>query len=229
MERLDRQLLEVLPRQLLSRGSRFKPAVYRIELAGGSAILKDCADAPGWSRPLAVWLLKRERRALERLAGQEGFPQILAQVDARALLIGNLPGHAMHGEVFAETPRAWAEALRQRVAVMHSCSVYHLDLRQPQNLLADAHHGLSVVDFGAAFAPGPIGRLLYGRLLAWVDRRAALKYLSRFAPEEMSEAEARSYLRALIWRRLWIFSPHHNRGAEQAVRRRLRDLSAGGG
>lgn len=225
---LDRSLLDRLPRQLLSRGARFKPAVFRIELADGPAVLKDCAGIPALTRPLARWLLGRERRAIERLAGLEGFPQLLACVDADALLIGSLPGTAMHGEVFSADPRRWAAALRERVRGMHACAVYHLDLRQPQNLLADEEHGLAVVDFGAAVAPGPVGRFLFGRFLAWVDRQAVLKYLSRFAPQEMGEAEARSYLRGLFWRRLWIFSPHQNRGAEQAVRRRLQDLSADG-
>lgn len=223
---LDRPLLDRLPRQLLSRGARFKPAVYRLELASGPAILKDCAGLPAVTRPLARWLLARERRAIERLAGLAGFPQILARVDADALLIGTLPGRAMHGEVFGADPRRWSAALRERVRTMHAHAVYHLDLRQPQNLLADEASGLAVVDFGAAFAPGPLGRFLFGRLLAWVDRQAVLKYLARFAPQEMSAAEARSYLRGLFWRRLWIFSPHHNRGAEAAVRRRLQDLSA---
>lgn len=223
---LDRSLLDRLPRQLLSRGARFKPAVFRIELAAGPAVLKDCADIPALTRPLARWLLARERRAIERLAGLEGFPQLLARVDADALLIGVLPGRAMHGEVFGDDPRRWAAALRERVRAMHERHVFHLDLRQPQNLLADDARGLAVVDFGAAIAPGPLGRLLFGRLLAWVDRQAVLKYLARFAPGEMGEAEARSYLRGLFWRRLWIFSPHRNRGAEQAVRRRLQDLSA---
>lgn len=226
---LDRSLLDALPRQLLSRGSRFKPAVYRIELAGGPAILKDCAGVPAWSRPLARWLMRRERRAMERMHGVEGFPPVIARVEADAFVAGMLPGRAMHGEVFGADPRRWAAALRERVEQMHARAVFHLDLRQPQNLLADEERGLSVVDFGAAMAPGPVGRALFGRLLSWVDRQAVLKYLSRFAPGEMSEREARSYLRGLFWRRLWIFTPHHNRGAEAAVRRRLQDLSAGRG
>jgi hypothetical protein len=224
---LDRGLLERLPRQLLSRGSRLKPAVFRIELADGPAILKDCAGAPRWSRPLARWLLDRELRAIARLAGLAGFPRLLARVDADALLISVLPGAALHREIFAADPRRWSQALRERVRAMHGRAVFHLDLRQPQNLLADEEQGLSVVDFGAAFAPGPLGRRLYGRLLGWVDRQAVLKYLAKFAPQEMGEAEARSYLRGHFWRRLWVFTPHHNQGAAAAVRRRLQDLSAG--
>lgn len=228
---LDRRALAGLSRAVLSRGSRFKPEVARIELAAGPAILKDCAVLPGWSRPLARWLMRRELRAIARLAGLPGFPQILARVDRDAALIGLLPGRPLTGEDFAAAPRHWAGLLRARIAAMHARQVYHLDLRQPQNLLVDGED-LQIVDFGAGHAPGPAGRLLFAPLLRWVDRQAVLKYLSRYAPQEMGVEEARAYLRGLYWRRLWVFSPHRNRGAEAAVRRRLRelqDVSADGG
>jgi hypothetical protein len=212
---------------VLSRGARWKPAVARLELAAGPAILKDCAALPRWGLPLARWLLAREVRALERLHGLEGFPPLLARVDRDAVLIGLVAGRPMDGASFAQDPQRWAAALRARVAAMHAHRVYHLDLRQPQNLLVDEVEGLSVVDFGAGWAPGRIGAFCCAWLLGWVDRQAVLKYLSRFAPQQMTREEARTYLRGLFWRRLWIFSPHRNRGAEAAVRRRLQDLSAG--
>ena len=222
----DRRALRALSRTVLSRGSRFKPEVARIELAAGPAILKDCAPLPGWSRWLARWLLRRELRALARLEGLEGFPPLLARPDRDSALIGLLPGRPLEGEAFARDARRLAELLRRRVSDLHARRVYHLDLRQRQNLLLDEEGGtLNVVDFGAALAPGRLGARVFGPLLGWVDRQAALKYLARFAPGEMSREEARSYLRGQRWRRLWVFSPHRNRGAADAVRRRLQDLS----
>lgn len=223
--RLDRSALAGLSRVVLSRGSRFKPEVARIELAAGPVILKDCAGLPGWSRPLARWLMRRELDIFARLRGLPGFPQVLAAVDADAALVALLPGRPLTGEDFAADPQAWAGRLRARVAAMHARGVHHLDLRQPQNLLVDGAE-LNVVDFGAGHACGAIGRVTWAPLLRWVDRQAVLKYLSRYAPQEMDRAECRAYLRGLLWRRLWIFSPHRNRGAEAAVRRRLRELEA---
>lgn len=225
--RLTRQALAGATRVLLSRGSRFKPEVLRIELAAGPAVIKDCAHLPAWSRWLGRWLLHRETRVLERLAGLEGFPPVIARLDADAVLIGLLEGRPLDGEAFARQPQLWAAALRERVALMHGRGVYHLDLRQPQNLLIEEEVGrLGVVDFGAGHAPGPLSAWLVRPLLAWVDRQAVLKYLARFAPQEMSRSECRAYLRGQFWRRIWIFSPHRNRGAAAAVRRRLLDLSA---
>lgn len=227
--RLTRQALAGAQRVLLSRGSRFKPEVVRIELAAGPAVLKDCAHLPFWSRWLGRWLLHREARAMERLAGLEGFPPVLARLDADAVLIGMLAGRPLDGEAFARAPQQWAAALRQRVSLMHGRGVYHLDLRQPQNLLIEEEVGtLGVVDFGAGHCPGPWTAWLVAPLLSWVDRQAVLKYLARFAPQELSRPEAEAYLRGQFWRRLWIFSPHRNRGAVAAVRRRLQDLSAMG-
>lgn len=225
----SRKVLAGATRVLLSRGSRFKPEVLRIELAAGPAVLKDCAHLPFWSRWLGRWLLHREARAMEQLAGLNGFPPVLARVDADAVLMGMLRGRPLDGEAFARAPQHWAAALRERVALMHSRGVYHLDLRQPQNLLIDEESGLlEVVDFGAGHAPGPLTSWLVAPLLAWVDRQAVLKYLARFAPQEMSRSEAKAYLRGQVWRRLWIFSPHRNRGAVEAVRLRLKKLSADG-
>jgi hypothetical protein len=227
MKGLSRQALAGASRTVLSRGSRFKPEVVRIELAAGPAVLKDCSHLPFWSRWLGRWLLHREAGLMERLAGLDGFPPVLARLDADAVLIGMLQGRPLDGEAFARAPQVWSAALRERVRQMHGRGVFHLDLRQPQNLLIDEDRGLlAVVDFGAGHAPGSLTGVMLRPLLGWVDRQAVLKYLARFAPQEMNRAEAEAYLRGQFWRRVWIFSPHRNRGAVAAVRRRLQDLSA---
>lgn len=213
------------PGELLSRGSRFKPAVYRADAPDGSGevILKDCATVPAWSRPLARWLMRREARMLGRLHGLEGFPPLRARIDRDSYAVGALAGQALDREHVEADPRGLADQLRQRVEAMHARGVYHLDLRQRQNLLVDEEGTLNVVDFGAALAPWGPARWIFGALLASVDRAAALKYLARYAPQELTEEEARRFLRGLFWRRLWIFSPYHDHGEADAVRRRLLD------
>ncbi len=217
------------PVSLLSRGSRFKPGVWRVSRSDGPLLLKDCAGSPPWWRPLARWLLAREVRALRRLDGVEGVPRLVGRVDRDAVLLSWVEGQPL-GEpgTTADAP-ALAAALRRIVEAMHQRHVYHLDLRQRRNVLVDPAGRPWVVDFGAAHAPGPVGRLLLAPWLARVDRQAVLKVLARYAPEAMSADEARSFLRGQRWRRLWPFSPYRDRGLEAAVRRRLRDLSADGG
>lgn len=212
---------------LLSRGSRFKPAVLRAEAPDGSGavIIKDCATVPAWSRPIARWLMRREARMLGCLKGLDGFPQLRARIDADSYAVSELAGEPLDREHVEAAPRSIATQLRNRVAAMHERGVYHLDLRQRQNLLVDEEGTLDVVDFGAALAPrGPL-RWLFGPVLGSVDRQAALKYLARFAPSELTVEEARRFLRGLFWRKLWIVSPYYDRGEAAAVRRRLADDS----
>ncbi len=210
---------------LLSRGSRFKPAVLRAEAPDGSGtvILKDCATVPAWSRPIARWLMRREARMLGRLRGLDGFPQLCARIDVDSYAVSELAGEPLDGKHVEAAPRSIATQLRDRVAAMHARGVFHLDLRQRQNLLVDEDGTLNVVDFGAALAPlGPL-RWIFGPLLGSVDQQAALKYLARFAPSELTVEEAHRFLRGLFWRKLWIVSPYYDNGEAAAVRKRLTD------
>ena len=74
---LTRAELDAAPRELLSRGSRVKPAVFRVELpSGSSVVVKDVRDIPTLTRGLARFLMRRELRILRRLEGVEGVPQL---------------------------------------------------------------------------------------------------------------------------------------------------------
>lgn len=222
-----RAQFEAGPRTLLSRGSRLKPAVWRLESApGGPVVVKDAAGAPWWSRWLARALLARERRVLENLRGLEQVPELLGSIDAEAFVCRWLAGAPLQREAFQRAPRRVADELLLLVERFHARAVYHLDLRQRQNVLLDARGTVAVVDFGAAWRLGPLTRPWLGPCLAAIDRQAALKYLARYAPEQLSAAEARAVLRAERWRRFWPFTPHRSRGAAEGARERLRQLES---
>ncbi|MAW60419.1 MAG: hypothetical protein CMJ94_06245 [Planctomycetes bacterium] len=219
--KLDRAALEAAPRRLLSRGSRLKPAVHRVELPDGPAcVVKDVREVPGWSRWLARWLMGRERRILRALDGVDGVPQLLGEVDRDAFALALLPGEPLTPAAFEQHPRSLAADLRAITAAMHARGVYHLDLRQRQNLLV-AGERLAVVDFGAAWKPRLWSRWLLAPIFGWVDRQAVLKYLARHAPEELGYDEARSVLRFLRLRKLWFVSPHNDAGEWAAAKQRV--------
>jgi serine/threonine protein kinase len=171
---------------------------------------------------MARWLLRRERRVLGRLEGVSGVPQIQVDFGPNSLLMNLLPGQPLSEEAFREDPRGLANCLRSRIEAIHERGVFHLDLRQRQNILISGPAEAQLVDFGASMAPRRLGRWLWGSLLAWVDHQAVLKYLARHAPEELTLDEARSLSRALRWRRMWVFSPHKDRGERAAARARIR-------
>lgn len=218
---LSRAALEAAPRRLLSRGSRFKPAVHAVTLDGTACIVKDVHEVPAWSRWLARWLMGRELRILRALQGIEGLPQLLDEVDRDAFALAVLPGEPLTPAAFEQHPQALAAGLRRIIAAMHERGVYHLDLRQRQNILVDGEQ-VAIVDFGAAWKPSVLTRWLFAPVFRWVDRQAVLKYVARHAPQDLSYDEARAVLRFLRLRRWWIFSPHNDAGEWQAAQDRLR-------
>lgn len=221
-----RQDFEGAPRELLSRGSILKPAVWRVDGAAGPVAVKDSAGLAFWARPLGRWLLRREVRILGRLDGLAVVPQVLGRVDGRAWVLSWVPGRPMDRAAFRTRARELADQLFALIHCLHERGVYHLDLRQRQNVLLDEEGRIGVVDFGAALAPWSPFRALVRPLLEWIDRQAVLKYLTRYAPEELTREEARAVLRAQRWRRVWFVSPHRSRGAEAAARERLSQLDA---
>jgi serine/threonine protein kinase len=121
-------------------------------------------------------------------------------------------------------PEGIANQLRELVSAIHERGVFHLDLRQSQNLLLSSNSELFCVDFGAAWVPGPFGSAFLARVFASVDSNAVVKWLARFSPELLTAEEARRLLRGKFWRRLWFVSPHTDRGETAAARRRLLEL-----
>lgn len=221
-----REALSTATREVLSRGSRWKPAVLRVTQADGTVyVVKDCVALPFYSKPLARFLMGRERRLMRRLEGLEGFPVVRARIDRNAFAMGVLEGIPLTPEAFRLAPRRIADGLLGRIAAMHTRGVYHLDLRQRQNILLGEGLEVRILDFGAGWAPNPLARWCFSKLLGAVDRSAALKYLARFSPEELTSEEALEVLRGIRRRKLWFLSPYRGRGVEQAVRARLQQDS----
>lgn len=218
---LGRADLERMPRTQLGKPSGLKPAVWRVETPEGPVVVKDTRHAGRATRWLARWLLGRERRILERLESLDGVPHLVATVDADAIVLSLVPGTPLDEARFREAPRELVEQLLELTEKLHALGVFHLDLHQRKNLLIDERGRLHLVDFGAAVAPGRLTRLVLGRVLRQADRQAAYKYLARFTPEELSEAEARAVVRQRRLRKLWPFTPHSRRESSRA-RARLR-------
>ncbi len=223
----SRAAFETRQRTLLSRGSRLKPAVWRVEGEQGPVLVKDVSGLRPVFRVLGRMLLHRERRVLERLAGIDEVPAVLGEWDADAFLTTWVEGEPLDREGFHKAgPRRLTDQLLSLLEKIHARGVYHLDIRQRRNVLLDPCGRVRLVDFGAAFGFGPLRRLLFGALLGWVDRLSVLKHLARYAPGELTTAEARSVLRAQRLRRLWVVSPHRPRGEVEGARSRLAQEAA---
>ena len=198
--------------------------VYRVESAEGNPrVVKDCATLPWYSRGLARFLMGRERRLMRRLEGLSGFPVVREKIDRNAFSMGVMKGSVLSPDNFRLAPRRIADDLLQQVSRMHERGVFHLDLRQRQNILLGPGMEVLILDFGAGWAPNPVARKVFGKLLGEIDRSAALKYLARFSPKDLTREEAAEVLRGIRRRKMWILSPYRSRGVEEAVQERLKN------
>ena len=209
----SREQLQATQLSKLSRDSRVKPTVWlSVDANGDMRIVKDCHGLPFYSRWLAKILMWREYRIMLKLEGIAQLPQVRETIDGDAFSMNFIAGEPLSPVNYAFAPRRIADDLLQLIEKLHERKVFHLDLRQRQNILLGDGLKAQIVDFGASWAPSLLPRLLFGRLLANVDRSAALKYLARFSPEDMTYDEAKQLLSWLWLRRLWVFSPYRSHG-----------------
>ncbi len=162
----------------------------RIELVrmsgetGGLAVRRDTRAARWWTRPIARRLADREARALRRLTGFSGVPQLVSWRDG-ILLRTWLEGSPMQ----VARPRdptyfAMASALVRR---LHSAGVVHNDLAKEPNWLVREDGRPGLIDFQLAWAPRRRGRLF--RTLGREDIRHALKHKRYYCPERLTGRE----------------------------------------
>ena len=209
------------PRESLGEPSSLKPAVWKVAGPDGPLVVKNISALPGLTRWIGRYLLRRERRALERVQGLHTVPVLEDNAGRDALVYRWLTGQRPDADAIAAGGRRISEELTRILAKFHARRVYHLDLHRKNNLVLGPDGELSVIDFGAALTPGPIANALFGRLLAWVDLQAPLKYLARYCPDELTLAEARAVCRRHWLRRLWIFTSSSTILEYRAARDRL--------
>ena len=172
--------------------------VTRIERSDGSRVLRECGTARWWLRPLARRLLARERRALQRLAGLERVPTLLATAPGR-LEREWIEGRPMQ-LAQPRDPRYFREGLRL-VRRMHARDLTHDDLAKEPNWLVTPDGLPAIVDFQLArHAPrrGPLFRMLaHGDLRHWA------KHKRQYLPERLTARQRALLARPSPLSRLW--------------------------
>jgi hypothetical protein len=202
---ITREELERSPGQVISLG-RWANAVLSLHrLDGEQWVVKDFR-----ARPLVVrstigrLLVRRELRALSRLAGLEGVPAGAFRVDAHALAYRYVPGTPLNR---AEEPCKNAEfflAFERLLDEVHARGIVHLDVRNGRNVLVTEAGRAALIDFqshlGTAGLPGAIRH--------WMERfdmAGVYKHWERHHPQSLGEARAGLLARMNRWRRLWPF------------------------
>lgn len=153
---------------------------------------------PLWSRPLALLLAWREKRALRALAGIPGVPQLIS-VDRDGLFRSWTEGAPLH--LARPSDAAWYIDAHRLLRRLRRHGVTHNDLAKPQNWLMTPEGGAAVIDFQLASRHRMRGPLY--RLMAYEDFRHLIKQKKSFAPDLMTPTAWRIVRQRSVPSRIW--------------------------
>jgi hypothetical protein len=200
----DRSQLRAAPRQVLREGRWANASVAKVTAGGADWTVKDFGARPWWVRNLiGRFLLRRELRALERLAGIDGVPARPFRVDAFAIAMCYVPGVTLDKAPRGQMNEGFFLALEELFRQVHARGLVHLDSRGSSNLLATPQGRPAVIDFQAALStrllPGPLCRRLEA-----IDMGGVYKNWLRHDPGSIDPGRREAYERGTRLRRLWI-------------------------
>jgi RIO-like serine/threonine protein kinase len=198
-------LIERRTEKLLGKQGPFRPTVRLVVTDGRPSVAKDyraCTPLYRWT--VGAWNLRRERIALERLAGLDGIPLLEARVGRWILVMTHFEGRDLGKTKKRNQTPAYFDELMALVESMHARGVVHLDLRQRRNVLVRPGHHPAILDFGSALCVRPGSR--FARWLGRIDRSGVLKYKRRANPEALTAEEEEVLHKVERRRKLWPFS-----------------------
>ena len=163
------------------------------------AVRRDPARARWWTRPLALWLARRENRALGALPPMDAVPQLIRLSDGSQARSWQ-PGVPMH-EARPRDPAYFRAAFRL-VCRLHRAGVVHNDLAKEANWLVREDGSPALIDFQLAWAPRRRGRLF--RSLGREDIRHMLKHKRYYCAEHLSARERTILARPAALSRYWM-------------------------
>ncbi|HZH43828.1 MAG TPA: phosphotransferase [Lysobacter sp.] len=168
--------------------------------ARGEFVRRDLRFVPWWLRLPAWYLARREARALRRIDGLAGTPQLLAW-DGRRLDRSYLDGAAMYQRP-PRGDRAYFHAARRLLRELHRRGLAHNDLAKEANWLVREDGSPAIIDFQLASCGHPRSRWL--RLLMREDLRHLLKHKRTYCRDALTPVEKRLLKRQSWVRELWF-------------------------
>ena len=144
--------------------------------------------------PVLTW---REARALNRLHGIPGVPDILGRPSSSSLLLEYLSTTQLSDDNNENIDwSTFFKRLENLLDDIHERGVAHCDLRSPFNTLIDAEGNPVIVDFVASVSRGQSWNLVANwvfKRFARADREAMTKLKKSVASELISEQEQTQY------------------------------------
>jgi RIO-like serine/threonine protein kinase len=147
---------------------------------------------------LARHLARREARALTRLEGVVGVPELIA-LDRDRLVRSYLDGEAMHRAL--PRSRAYFRHTLRLLRQIHRHGVAHNDLAKEANWICGPGQTAGIVDFQLAYCPAR--RTRWFRLLAREDLRHWLKHKAHYRPDTLTDRQQKLLATPAWPARLW--------------------------
>jgi hypothetical protein len=214
--RFSRADLDRGPLQPLSAGRWANAVLYRFDAGGAPWVVKDFRPRSWLVRNvIGRFLVRREARALVRLAGRPTTPQAPFRVDAHALAYRYLEGLNLRDARATPGPGFFPD-LERTVRDMHATGrLVHLDLRNAGNILVTQDGAPVLLDFqshlGTRWMPGPLRRFVERIDLAAVYKHWANRSPATMGPERTAALERMNRLRPLWALRGYIGTPRGDR------------------
>ena len=205
---LTRDILKALPSKPLRRGSDFDPDIAIYSIDGEEIVVKDFARKDWMTRNLyGRFSIRREAKALERLAGVRGVPQYRGRPDAFSVAMTYVPSSPVSAIIGASKDNEpFVRELEEIVAAMHQRGVLHLDMKHRTNIVVTKDGHPVVLDFTGSIRVNP--HRFGGRSATWLlgagDRMALRKWKRRLCPQTLSPREMRRAQFERKLRRMWL-------------------------
>lgn len=183
-----------------------KSDVFGTITRAGDTVIRDARAARPWARGLARHLLRREHRALTRLAlgaGIEGIPRV---VDLAPGLLTRTWIEATPMQIAKPGDPTYFRAAARLVRRLHVANVIHNDLAKETNWLVTPDGRPALVDFQLAMTLRPGRRGALARALGHDDIRHLLKHKRSYAPAQLTAREKRILATPSLVSRMWMAS-----------------------
>ncbi len=175
-------------------------------------VVRDAHAARPWARALARHLMRREHRALTRLASGLGIEGVPRALDMESGLLTRSWIEATPMQVAQPRDAAYFRAASRLVRRLHAANVIHNDLAKETNWLVTPDGLPALVDFQLAMtlrqsrAPGRRKRSALARALGHDDVRHLLKHKRTYLPALLTAREQRILATPSLFSRAWMAS-----------------------
>jgi RIO-like serine/threonine protein kinase len=181
-----------------------KTDVFGTITRSGNTVIRDACAARPWARWLALRLMRREHRALTRLAlkqGIDGIPRVL-DLSPGVLTRSWIDGAPM--QIARPRDLAYFRAASKLVRRLHAANVIHNDLAKETNWIVTPDGRPALVDFQLAMTVTRRGPL--ARALGHDDIRHLLKHKRTYLPDSLTTRERGILAHPSLPSRLWMAS-----------------------